>query len=129
MKQIVQLTSLLLIAAMLSACSSIPRYTVTLTSAVDSASKEYATMYKAGLIPPEVAANAARVHGEYQRLAGVAEQALIAYKLSEDPAQYRQAFEAVRQAGLAFVNMLLPYIVKEKGDTMVKQINNASKLK
>lgn len=136
-KRITSFTGLLVLLTIISlsiGCATVWRGTVTLTKAVDSASKEYAQLYKNGLIPVETHARVSIAHANYQKAAGVAHDALVAYKISVelqgtgDPTQYNAAFEAVRNAGLSFVNFIVPFITKDKANTLTSNIANATKL-
>jgi hypothetical protein len=111
---------------LLTGCQGLYTGTLTLTGVVDSASKEYARLYNDGLIPPDVAAKATVAHAAYQKAAGVAHDALVAYKLSGDPAQYKTALEFARAAAGSFIEVIVPLLAKQKAATLKAQLQKAS---
>lgn len=125
------MTKALLILAtvgLLAGCQSLFTGIVTLTAAVDSASKEYAHLYNSGLVPADVAGKATVAHASYQKAAGVAHDALVAYKASGDPTQYKAALEAARSAAMAFVAVLVPILAPEKVESLKTQLQRAQSL-
>lgn len=113
---------------MFSSCTTLYRSVIGLEAAMDSAAKEYAIMFNDGLIPPDVHEKAAKAHGEYQKVAGVAHDALVAYKLSGDPTKFREAFVEAQKAALAFVNLIVPYLPRDDAKTITANVQNASTL-
>ena len=91
---------LALLAVVLIGCQSLYTGTVTLTKVVDSAAKEYAKLYNDGLVPPDVSAKVSSAFANYQKSAGVAHDALVAYKLGQT-SDTRTAIEAARVAASA----------------------------
>lgn len=118
----------LVLVGLLTGCAGFYRGSLTLTAAVDSASREYARMYNDGLIPAETHLKVSNAHAEYRKAAGIAHDALSAYQLSGDPASYREAFTAAQKAGLAFVQMLVPYLTQSKSDSLVAAVTKANEL-
>lgn len=116
----------LVFLVLLAGCQSLYTSTVTLTGVVDSASKEYAHLYNNGLIPPDVALKATAAHARYQQAAGVAHDALVAYKLSGDPAEYKQALEAARTAAGSFIDVIVPLLLPQRAVELKTQLNKAS---
>ncbi len=119
--------SLVLLLVASFGCAGVYRGTITLTAAVDSAAQEYATIYKYKTVPvsEETHSKVLSAHARYQQFAGVAYDALLAYKLSGDATQYQQAFEAARSAGLAFANLVIPFFTKSKAESTINSITNA----
>lgn len=128
MKTRVAAIAALMAICLVTSCTTFFRGVVGLEAAMDSAAKEYATMFNDGLIPPDVHEKASKTHGEYQKVAGVAHDALVAYKLSGDPTKFREAFVEAQKAALAFVNLIVPYLSREEGKTITANIQNASTL-
>lgn len=95
---------------------------------MDSAAKEYARLYNDGLVHPDVHEKASKAHGEYQKAAGVAHDALVAYKLSGDPAKFREAFGAAHDAAIRFADLIVPYLTRDKARTISANIENATTL-
>ena len=117
--------TLTVIALLNGGCASLFRGTVTLTVAVDSASKEYATLWKAGFVTSDLDAKVEAAHARYRQAAATAHDALVAYKLSGDPIQYRAAFDAARQAASQFLTLIWPLLEPGRANTIQKQINTA----
>lgn len=114
--------------AFATGCAGLYRGTVTLTRAVDSASTEYARLYNDGLISADLHAKVTKAHGEYRKAAGVAHDALLAYQVSGDPANYNAAFESARSAGLALVQLIVPYLTQSKSAALTSNIKTANSL-
>ena len=114
-----------LLAVVLIGCQSLYTGTVTLTKAVDSAAQSYADLYNRGLVPPDIALKASLAHAEYRKSAGLAHDALVAYKLGQT-ADFKTALEAARVAANNFVDILVPLLSKEQGTKFRSQIANAT---
>ena len=111
----------------LTACQSLYTGTVTLTSVVDDASKEYARLYNDGLVPADIATKASNAHLTFRKACGVAEMALTAYKL--DPSvDFKPAMEAARQAAGQFIDILVPLLTKQKTSDLRVALAKASKV-
>lgn len=118
--------SLFLLIAVIAGCkSAVLRTIVTLTDVVDTASSSYADAWAKGVVPADVDAKVTRAHGEYRKAAGVAKEALIAYKNSGEKADYEKAFEAARRAASALINMVVPYLTAEKSDKIKTDLTKA----
>src|SRR5947208_2772536 len=89
-------------------CAGLYRSTITLTAVMDEAAKSYATSYNQGLVPPDVAAKVATAHLQFRRSAGVAHDALVAYKLSGDAKDFNAALDAAKVAADGFISALVP---------------------
>ncbi len=98
---------------MLAACASMYTLTVTITSVVDSASKDYARLYNDGLVPPEVATKASLAHQEYRKAAGVARLAFETVKAGKE-ADTKTALEAARVAANHFIDVIFPILPVER---------------
>lgn len=121
-------TTLTVITLLTGGCVNLYRGTITLTAAVDSASKEYATLKKGGFVTAELHAKVEAAHAKYNQACGVAKDALVAYKLSGDPVNYRLTFEAARVAANEFLTLIWPLLDASQGKTLQKQINTAEAL-
>src|SRR5438046_440166 len=108
-------------------CASLYRGVVTLTAVVDEASKTYASAYNSGLVTPDLAAKVATAHLRYRESAGVARDALKAYKLSGDPAQFNAALDAAKAAADAFIAAIVPLITSDKAAQLRTQIKGATR--
>ncbi len=117
---ILALFALVLVAG----CQTLFTGTITLTGIVDDASKEYASAFNKGLVPADVAQKAAATHLEYRRAAGIAADALTAYKLGQT-ADVKGTLEAARVAASHFIDVLVPLLTKQKAATLKMQVQKA----
>ncbi len=108
-------------------CQSIYTGTVALTKAVEDATREYAQMYNASLIPPDVAAKVSVAHAEYRKAAGVAADALEAYKAGKT-VDTKAALTAAKVAADHFIDLLVGLLSKEKVMMYRTQVQKAQVL-
>lgn len=112
----------------LMGCTSLYQNTITLTAAVDSASKEYASAYNKGLVTAEVDAKAEAAHEIYRKSAGVAAEAFRAYKLSGNKDDYTEAFLQAQKAAMGFVDLIIPFVTQTKAIALKSGVEKASEL-
>jgi|SRR5439155_25122609 len=108
-------------------CAGLYRATISLTAIVDDAAKQYAHAYNQGLVPPDVAVKVGAAHLTYRHAAGVAHDALVAYKLSGDAKDFNAALDAAKIAADSFVSALIPVIAPDKAAQLKTQIKSAAK--
>lgn len=109
-----KLIPLIAVALFMVGCQTLFTGITTLTDTVDSASKEYAKAYNDGLVTAAIHLKVVDAHANYQKAAGIARDALYAYKLSGDPAQFNAAFDAARQAAIKFIDVIAPLLTPAK---------------
>ncbi len=119
---------LALCVMLLAACHGFYTGIVSLAATVDLAAKAYAHCFNAGLVPPDVAAKVQERYANYQRCAGVARDALVAFKASGDPAQKALAFATATQAASEFVALVIPLIAPTDAATIKAQLAKANAL-
>lgn len=119
--------ALALFCVVLIGCQNLYTGVVTITSVVDSASKDYARVYNDGLVPPDVHVKASTTHQEYRRAAGVARQTLEAVKLGQagDP---KAALEAAKVAANRFVDVIFQILPAKRGSELRTQLSKATAL-
>jgi hypothetical protein len=120
-----RMVAMVAFVALATACQSLYVGAVTLTKVVDAASKDYARVYNDGLVTAEVASAVAEAHLTYRKAVGVAQMALIAYRDSGDQASYTTALEAARKAAEQFVDLIVPYLSKDKTISLRTQLAKA----
>ena len=119
---------LLLASALVwASCTTIYTGAVTLTKVVESAAHEYAKMYNDGLVPPDLAVKASLAHQDYRKAAGLAADALTAYKLG-NTTDTAATLEAARLAATNFIEVLVPIFTKQRTAELKLQIQKASAL-
>jgi len=123
-----KITNLALIAfvCMSVACQSLYTATITLTSVVDSASKEYANVFNRGLVPPDVASQVAVAHLEYRRSMAVAHDAFVAVKEGRED-NTKGAFIAAREAANRFIDVVALILTKDQTADLKTKLAKASK--
>jgi hypothetical protein len=117
-----------LVVLLLASCTTFYRSVVSITSIVDGAAKQYASLYNRGLIPPDVAAKVSVAFKNYQTDAKVAHDALVAYKASGDDTTYKQAFAAVLSSANGFVQSVIPFFYPDDAIALQTQIRRANAL-
>ena len=106
------------------ACQSLYTGTVTLTQVVESAAREYAALFNDGLVPPDIAPKAALAHQEWRKAAGLAADALEAYKAGKGT-DTKAALEAARLAASHFIDVLVPLLTKQRTAQLRAQVQKA----
>lgn len=117
---------LLIAVAFLVGCNTLYTGVVSITSVVDSAMKEWASMSVAGKTTPALDANVIKIHDQYRLSAGVAKRALITYKAGGDQASYISALEAAKVAADGLLNIIYPLLTVDKADALKGQLLKAN---
>ncbi len=114
MKRFIAPPLLILVFALVAvSCQSLYTGAVTLTKTVEAAARDYAVIYKQGLVPPDVHVKVSNAHIEYRKAAGVAADALEAYKAGKT-VDTKAALEAARVAANNFVDLLVGLLPKQR---------------
>ena len=106
-------------------CQSLYTGTVTLTQVIDSAAREYAHAYNSGLVPVETASKVSVAYESYRKAAGVAHDALVAYKQSGS-GDTASAIQTAKQAASQFVDAIVPFLTSEKVVQIRTQLTKAN---
>ena len=117
------LSTLLLVVAV--GCSSLYTGVVTLTSVVDSAMKNWASLSVAGKSTPQIDTAVMTAHGKYRQAASVAQTALIAYKNGGNQQDYLNALVAVRSAAGGLVDLIVPLLTPSQASTLQSNLSKA----
>ena len=119
--------------ALSTGCQSLWSNTITLTSVVDSASKDFAHAYNAGLVPPDVARKVANAHKEFRLAAASAHDALVAFKASQEANPNsvvgfdKSKFEPARLAAVKFIDTVSATLAQPKVEKLRLQLQKASR--
>lgn len=115
---------------LLTACANFTLYdaTVTTTSIVDAAMKDWAALSVDGNTTPEIDAKVIKAHRVYQQSAVVARDALVVYKNGGDQAAYQKAFEAARTAMNALLDIILPLLQPARQAELQAETGRATRL-
>jgi len=114
-----------LLTATLVSCQGLYTGTVTLTQVVDSATREYAHAYNSGLVPAETASKVAVAYEAYRKAAGVARDALVAYKQT-GAGDTSNAVQTAKQAASQFIDLIVPFLTTEKASQVKTQLSKAN---
>ena len=117
-----------LVVLLLASCTTFYRSVVSITSIVDGAAKQYASLYNRGLIPPDVAAKVSVAFKNYQTDAKVAHDALVAYKASGNDTTYKQAFAAVYASATGFIEIVIQFFAPQDSIALQTQLKKANAL-
>jgi len=115
-----------LVVLLLASCTTLYKTTVSLTQIVDGAAKEYSRIYNDGLVSPGVAEKVAVAFKNYQTDAKIAHDALVAYKLSGDPATFNQAMEAARASANGFILLVIQFLAPQDAIALQVQLKRAT---
>src|SRR2546421_6235895 len=118
----VGLAGLVLIAI---GCQTLYTTTITLTQVVDSATREYAHAYNSGLVPAETASKVAVAYEAYRKAAGVAHDALVAYKQT-GAGDTSNAIQTAKQAASQLIDLVVPFLTAEKASQIKTQLSKAN---
>lgn len=113
---------------LLTACSSLYKTTVTITSVVDSAMRDWAQLSAQGKTTPQIDAAVIRAHDAYREACGVAQKALVTYKTTGTNNEYIAALNAVQAAASGIIDMLTPLLAPSKAATLKTNLQKASSL-
>jgi len=127
-RQPIALLALVACLCVSAGCQTFYKSVVTITSIVDGAAKEYASLYNRGLIPPDVAAKVSVAFKNYQTDAKVAHDALVAYKASGDDTTYKQAFAAVYASATGFIEIVIQFFAPQDSIALQTQLKKANAL-
>lgn len=122
------LIPILAVAFLCMACQTLFTSTVTITSVVDSAMKQWAALSVKGTTGPVIDAKVVDAHNKYRAACGVAQAALVAYKASGDQTQYVAALSAVKAAAGGIIDLIVPFITTDRGVTLKSNLTKASTL-
>jgi len=117
--------ALVLLLALVSACSTVYTGIVTLTQVVDAAAQDYASLVVQGQTTPEMDAKATAAHDQYRAACAVARDALKAYKAGGDQANYVKALEAARAAAAGFIDLIAPMLTGAESASLKSQLAKA----
>lgn len=110
----------------LSGCASLFDTVVTIKDVGDAVSREYAQLYKQGLITPEQDAKAEAAHAAYREaMAGLA-ITLEAAKASGDNSTVPAKLRAAKQAIDPLLDLITPLLTKQRANTLEQQLTKAS---
>lgn len=118
----------LLVALFLVGCSTFYQSVITITTVVDSAMKNWAALSVAGKTSPALDAQVTAAHDRYRAAAGVARNALIAYKNDGNQNSYVAALNAAKVAAQGVLDLITPLLSTSTGQTLNKQLANAKSL-
>lgn len=118
------LGAILVLAAVIG-CSSLYTGTVTITSVVDSAMKNWAELSVAGKTSQAIDAAVIKAHDQYRASCAVAQTALVVYKQSGDQSQYVKAMLAVRSAADGIIDIIAPLLSPTKVETLRAKLSKA----
>lgn len=122
------LIALLFAVLALAGCTSLFRGVVTLTEVVHAAERQYAVVYKQGLVSEDAHARITRAHEEYRAAARTGADALRAYKASGDSADYVRALEVAKVAATAFIDRIVPLLTADRGTKLKADLVRAHEL-
>lgn len=122
------LIPILAIAMLCVACQTLFTSTVTITSVVDSAMKQWAALSTKGTTGPTIDAKVVDAHNKYRASCAVAQAALVAYKASGDQTQYIAALNAVKVAAAGIIDLIVPFVATDKGVTLKSDLTKAKTL-
>lgn len=122
-RNIVPILALMLLV---TACSSLFKTTVTLTSVVDSAMKDWAQLSVAGKTTPQIDAAVSKAHDQYRQACVVARDALVTYKNTGQNTEYIAALSGAQTAALGIIEMISPLISPKKADALKNNLKKAN---
>ncbi len=126
MNQLKQTIPLLVVLALLAGCATLFSGVVTTTSVVDTAMKAWAEVSANGKSTPALDAKVTNAHNQYRKAAGIAQEALVAYKQSGDQADYLKAFNVVKATAADLIAMIVPLINPDKANKLQTDLAKAT---
>lgn len=117
-----------LVVGLLVGCSTLYSGIVTITSVVDSAMKQWASLSVAGKSTPAIDAKVTLAHDNYRKAAASAQSALIAYKASGDQTAYVAALNATRAAASGLIDLIVPLLMPTDATTLQNNLAKARTL-
>lgn len=109
-------------------CTTLFTGVVTITTVVDSTMKSWADLSVHGKTSPAIDLKVKAAHEKYRTACSVAQNALIAYKLSGDPTQYNATVLAVKTAAQELLNLITPLLAQPDAEELQKKLYNATKI-
>jgi hypothetical protein len=113
---------------MIVGCASLYQSVITITSVVDSAMKDWASLSAAGKTSAAIDAKVTIAHNTYRSAAGTAQAALVAYKSSGDQTQYVAALNAAKVAAQGLIDLIVPLLDPSTGNTLSNNLSKAKTL-
>ncbi len=121
-------TSLLLPLLLVLACSSLYTGVVTLTSVVDSAMKNWASLSVSGKTTPAIDLAVKAAHDKYRAAAATAQVALVSYKNGGAQTDWQNALTAVRAAASSLIDLVVPLVTPAQATTLKSNLSKAGAL-
>ena len=111
--------------AFLIGCSSLWTGTVTITSVVDSAMKNWAEMSAAGKSSQAIDAAVIKAHDQYRAACSITQVALVTYKQTGNQAEYVKALTALRASAGGIIDLIAPLLSPGETSTLRTQLGKA----
>ena len=102
---------------LLVSCATFNQTVVSVTEIVDSASKQYASLYNRGMVPPDVASQVAVAHLEYRKTAAVLHDAFVAIKEGRED-NTKGAFIASKESASRFIDVVQLALTRKQIDEL-----------
>lgn len=115
-------------AIILTACSTFNASVITITSVVDSAMKEWASLSVAGKTSAAIDAKVVVAHERYRQSCAVVQAALVEYKQSGNNAGYIAALSAARAAADGLIDLITPLLIDTKATALKTKLSKANAL-
>lgn len=113
--------------ACLCGCATLFESTVSLTEVVDVAMTTWATESVSGRTTHDVDDKVKKAHAEYRRTAGIALEALEAYRVGGGSGgEYKAALQAARAAVFSLLDILTPVLTKPTKTALEARAQKAS---
>lgn len=116
------------IICILVGCSTLYSGVVTITSVVDSAMKQWASLSVSGKTTKAIDDKVTAAHDKYRQAAAATQAALIAYKANGDQSAYVAALAAARAAAGDLVNLIAPLLLPNSATTLQNNLSKAKTL-
>lgn len=116
------------IICILVGCSTLYSGVVTITSVVDSAMKQWASLSVSGKTTKAIDDKVTSAHDKYRQAAAATQAALIAYKANGDQSAYVAALAAARAAAGDLVNLIAPLLLPNSATTLQNNLSKAKTL-
>ena len=127
-KQTIPLAFLLSMAVLLTSCATLYKSTISITSVVDVAMKNWAELSVAGKTTPAIDASVTATHLRYRQACGIAQKALTAYRDNGDKTAYLQALITVRTLAADILDALTPLITSTEANSYKAKLSKATVL-
>lgn len=110
----------------LVACASLYTGVVTMTSVVDAAMKDWASLSVAGKTSAAIDARVKATHDQYRQAAAATQVALITYKQSGDQGPYIAALNSARVIAQQLIDLIVPLVTTSEGNALKTNLAKAS---